>query len=123
MFEDEVSIGFLDYRPIARGHVLLVPRRHCDTLLDLPPEDSGPMLANAQALIRALEKGLGADGAFLAVNVKVSQNVPHLHFHLVPRWNKDGLFARPFLWMRRPQGQNAMRETQSAIRSALAGPS
>lgn len=119
VFEDELSIAFLDHRPIARGHCLLIPRRHCDTLLDLNPTEAGPLLQNAQRLIRALEAGLKADGAFLAINVKVSQSVPHLHLHLVPRWQKDGLFARPFLWMRKPQPQESQREIQAALRSAL----
>ncbi len=119
VFEDDISVAFLDYRPLARGHCLLVPRRHCDSLLDLPAEAAGPILQNAQILVRALEKGLKADGAFLAINVKVSQSVPHLHFHLVPRWNKDGLFARPFLWMRKPQSQASLGEVQAAIRAAL----
>lgn len=121
VFEDELSLGFLDFRPISRGHCLLVPRQHCDTLLDLPADHAGPLLQSAQTLILGLERGLDADGAFLAVNVKVSQSVPHLHLHLVPRWNKDGLFARPFLWLRKPQGQAAMRETQAAIQAGLAG--
>jgi len=123
VFEDEISVAFLDHRPLARGHCLLIPRRHHDTLLELPAGQAGPLLQNVQLLMRALERGLSAHGAFLAVNVRISQSVPHLHFHVIPRWRKDGLFSRPFFWFRRPRSAQAMQETQAAIRAALAEPS
>ena len=95
--EPEV-VAFLDIRPLFPGHVLLVPRPHLETLTDLPPDQLGPYLAAAQRLAAAMESVLGAAGSFVAINNKVSQSVPHLHTHVVPRRPKDGL--RGFFWPR-----------------------
>jgi histidine triad (HIT) family protein len=96
--QDEGSIAFLDHRPLFAGHVLLIPRSHIETLADLPPEQVDPFFRKAQALSRAMENALGADGSFVAVNNRVSQSVPHLHVHVVPRRRKDGL--KGFFWPR-----------------------
>jgi histidine triad (HIT) family protein len=96
--QDEHSVAFLDYRPLFAGHVLLIPRRHFETLADLPPEQVAHFFQNAQALSRAMEEALGADGSFVAINNRVSQSVPHLHVHVVPRRRKDGL--KGFFWPR-----------------------
>jgi histidine triad (HIT) family protein len=98
LFEDAASLGFLDARPVFAGHVLLVPRVHVETFTDLPVELIAPLFAGAQRLAGAVEKALGADGAFVAINNKVSQSVPHLHIHIIPRTKKDGL--RGFFWPR-----------------------
>src|SRR4029450_1722817 len=95
---DDLTLAFLDVRPLFPGHTLLVPRRHHETLADLPPDDVGPYFARAQRLARAMEDGLGAAGSFVAINNRVSQSVPHLHTHVVPRNRKDGL--RGFFWPR-----------------------
>lgn len=92
-------VAFLDNRPVFKGHVLLVPRVHVDTLLELPDDLRDPFFAAVQRLARAMEKGLGAQGSFVAVNNRVSQSVPHLHTHVIPRTKGDGL--RGFLWPRR----------------------
>lgn len=119
IYEDEVAVGFLDHRPVFPGHVLLVPREHHETLADLPRARLEPLFHAAQILARALEAGLGADGSFVAMNNRVSQSVPHLHVHLVPRRRKDGL--RGFFWPRFPyQSPQAMAEVQQALIAAVA---
>ena len=93
VLEDQHSIAFLDHRPLFPGHCLLIPRQHFETLADLPPALAGPFFLNAQALSRAVEHGMEAEGSFVAINNRVSQSVPHLHVHIVPRRKKDGLRA------------------------------
>lgn len=97
-FADDVALGFLDIRPLFPGHVLLVPRTHVETLTDLPVDDVGPLFARAQVVAAAVEGALGAQGTFVAMNNRVSQSVPHLHVHVVPRTKGDGL--RGFFWPR-----------------------
>jgi histidine triad (HIT) family protein len=91
-------VAFLDRRPVFKGHVLLVPRQHVDTLLDLPVELHATLLGAAQRLAAAVVESLGAQGSFVAMNNVVSQSVPHLHVHVVPRTRGDGL--RGFFWPR-----------------------
>jgi histidine triad (HIT) family protein len=91
-------VGFLDARPVFKGHVLLVPRDHVVTLPDLPAHLRDGFLEAAQRLASAMVDGLGAQGSFLAVNNVVSQSVAHLHMHVVPRTKGDGL--RGFFWPR-----------------------
>jgi len=118
VLDDSVSVAFLDRRPLFPGHVLLVPRRHTETLADLPPELVGPLFVNARLLSAAVEAGLGADGSLVAINNRVSQSVPHLHIHIVPRRRKDGL--RGFFWPRRTYKDEAeMLAVRDAIRAAL----
>jgi histidine triad (HIT) family protein len=120
VFEDEESVAFLDHRPLMPGHVLLVPRQHYPTFADLPRTEVGPLFVTAQRLSVAVENGLKADGAFVAINIKISQSVPHLHVHVVPRRKGDGLFGKTFQWIRRPYPSESMIvETQRAIRAAL----
>jgi histidine triad (HIT) family protein len=98
VYEDENTIAFLDHRPLFPGHVLLAPREHFETLGDLPPTKVGPLFQNVQLLSRAIESALEAEGTFVAMNNRVSQSVPHLHVHIVPRRRKDGL--KGFFWPR-----------------------
>ena len=91
-------VAFLDHRPVFKGHVLLVPRMHVPTLPDLPAALRDPFLEAGQRLARAMVEGLGAQGSFVAMNNTVSQSVPHLHLHVVPRTKGDGL--RGFFWPR-----------------------
>ena len=97
-FSDDVAVGFLDTRPLFHGHVLLVPRAHVETLTDLAPDSVGPLFERAQRLAAAAVEALGAQGSFVAMNNRVSQSVPHLHVHVVPRTKGDGL--RGFFWPR-----------------------
>jgi len=98
VYEDEDTLAFLDHRPLFPGHTLLVPRKHFETLGDLPATQVGPLFKNAQLLSRAIELAMEAEGNFVAMNNRVSQSVPHLHVHIVPRRRKDGL--KGFFWPR-----------------------
>ena len=114
------GIAFLDRRPLLPGHVLLVPRVHVATLPALPVADVGPLFALARRLTRALPLATGGEGAFVAINNVVSQSVPHLHVHVVPRRHDDRLFSRNLAWTRRPyRDASAMRQIAAAIRTAL----
>ena len=118
VFEDGHAVAFLDRRPLFPGHVLLVPRAHHETLADLPDALIEPLFRDVRLLARAVESAMGAEGSFVAINNRVSQSVPHLHVHVVPRRRKDGL--RGFFWPRNPYENEAhLREVQEKVRSAL----
>jgi histidine triad (HIT) family protein len=118
---EPAGVAFLDRRPLLPGHVLVVPRRHVATLPELPPDEVGPLFMLVQRLTRAVPEATGADGAFVAINNVVSQSVPHLHVHVVPRRHGDRLFSRNLAWTRHPYRDDAEREAMAeAIRDALA---
>jgi histidine triad (HIT) family protein len=109
---------FLDHRPVFPGHTLLIPKEHFETLADLPPALIQPFFANAQLLAQAIELALEAEGTFVAINNKVSQSVPHLHVHIVPRRRKDGL--RGFFWPRQAyKDADEMEKIRKNISDAL----
>ena len=117
VYSDDASVGFLDLRPVFPGHVLLVPRDHHETLTDLPPALVAPLFDAARRLAGAVEAALDAHGTVVAMNNRVSQSVPHLHVHVVPRRRKDGL--RGFFWPRqRYAGDQEMEEVAARIRTA-----
>ena len=112
---------FLDYRPVFPGHCLVIPKQHYETLPDLPPALLAPLFTEVQRVALAVETALGAEGSFVAVNNKVSQSVPHLHVHVVPRRRKDGL--KGFFWPRQSYRDEAhMVEVRDLLRSALRNP-
>jgi histidine triad (HIT) family protein len=118
VFEDDHCLAFLDHRPVFPGHTLLVPKEHYETLTDLPAQMIESLFTTAQNLARAVEKGMEAHGTFVAMNNRVSQSVPHLHVHVVPRRRKDGL--RGFFWPRYPYKSDEEADlVQAAIRAAL----
>ncbi len=118
VWQDDDLVAFLDIRPLFKGHTLLAPRAHVDTLLDLPDALRDPFLAAAQRLAGAMVTGLGAQGSFVAMNNVVSQSVPHLHCHVVPRTKGDGL--RGFFWPRTKYADADDRATWAArIAAAL----
>ncbi len=127
VLEGEATLGFLDIRPLFIGHTLLIPRQHYATLPDLPSDLLAPMMADAQLLARAMVEGLDAEGSFVAINNRVSQSVPHLHIHVVPRNAKDGL--RGFFWPRTQYEdaahtlatQQRLRATVDALRDRADG--
>jgi histidine triad (HIT) family protein len=122
VFEDSLSLAFLDNRPLFPGHTLLIPKHHYETLGNLPAGLAGAFFVNVQLLARAVETGMHAEGSFVAINNRVSQSVPHLHVHIVPRRKKDGL--RGFFWPRRPYKDDAeTQQAQAAIQKALVGSS
>ena len=96
--ESELTLAFLDHRPVFPGHTLLIPRRHVETLPELPDDLLGPLFTDARRIAAAMEGGFGAHGTFVAMNNRISQSVPHFHVHVVPRHRKDGL--RGFFWPR-----------------------
>ena len=119
VYEDALTVAFLDHRPLFPGHALVVPRAHVETLLDLPPAAVAPLFAGVQVLARAVERGLGAAGSFVAVNNRVSQSVPHLHVHVVPRRPKDGL--KGFFWPRgRYRDEAEAADIAARLRAAVA---
>jgi histidine triad (HIT) family protein len=120
VYEDDRTLAFLDHRPLLPGHVLVVPKVHYETLGDLPTAEVGPYFLVVQRIARAVEAGMHAQGSFVAANIRISQSVPHLHVHVVPRTRGDGLFSRNFVWMRRPYpNEAAIEAAQQAIRTAL----
>jgi histidine triad (HIT) family protein len=119
VFEDDVTLAFLDHRPLFPGHCLLVPKTHYATLLDLPTALLTPLMANTQLLARAVERGLEAHGSFVAINNRISQSVPHLHIHVVPRRRKDGL--KGFFWPRQPyKDEESIVAVQRTLQQAIA---
>jgi len=118
VYEDAVAVGFLDHRPVFLGHTLVAPRTHLEVLADVPADLIAPFFTAVQRVARAVEAGMNADGTFVAINNKVSQSVPHLHAHVVPRRRKDGL--RGFFWPRTKYRDEAqMVDVADLIRNAL----
>jgi histidine triad (HIT) family protein len=118
VFEDGLTLAFLDKRPLFPGHCLLIPKSHYETLIDLPASLVGPLFQHAQLLARAMEQGLQAEGTFVAINNRISQSVPHVHIHIVPRHKKDGL--KGFFWPRQHcQDEAAILSIQNTLRTTI----
>jgi histidine triad (HIT) family protein len=118
VLDEADSLAFLDRRPLFKGHTLLVPRDHVEVLADLPADAVGPFFSHAQRLAQAMEQVLGAAGSFVALNNRISQSVPHLHVHVVPRNPKDGL--RGFFWPRtRYDSDDEMGDYARRLRAGL----
>ncbi|SNB46581.1 HIT family protein [Geobacter sp. DSM 9736] len=118
VFEDDLCIAFLDRRPLFPGHLLLIPRLHVVTLVELPNPLVAPLFTAARMLAAAVEDATGAEGIFVAINNRVSQSVPHLHIHIVPRRRKDGL--RGFFWPRTTYGEETEAlDMQKRIQAAV----
>lgn len=118
VLDDEVALAFLDVRPLFHGHVLVVPRPHVEVLTDLPVADVGPFFERVQRLARAVRDACGAQGSFVAMNNTVSQSVPHLHVHVVPRTKGDGL--KGFFWPRtRYASEDEAAEVAARIAAAV----
>ena len=119
VLDEDVALGFLDIRPLFPGHVLLVPRKHVEVLPDLPADQVGPLFERAQRIAAAVVEVLGAQGSFVAMNNTVSQSVPHLHVHVVPRTKGDGL--RGFFWPRtKYESEEHAADVAARLRTALA---
>ena len=117
LWRDELLVGFLDHRPVFKGHVLICPTLHVETLLELPDPLMQPLLATAQAIAGAMGPAFGAEGTFVAMNNVVSQSVPHLHVHVVPRSKGDGL--RGFFWPRTRYAEGEEADYAARLRTAL----
>jgi len=119
VYEDQHSLAFLDIDPLFPGHTLLIPKTHAQTLTDIPLPEVAPLFEAAHKLTRAIETAMQAEGSFLGINNRISQSVPHLHIHIVPRRKKDGL--KGFFWPRRKyENDTHLAETAAKIRQALA---
>lgn len=117
VLEEEHVVGFLDVRPVFKGHVLLVPRQHIVTLADLPEDLMVPLFDATKRVGNAITSGLGAQGTFVAMNNVVSQSVAHLHVHVVPRTKGDGL--RGFFWPRTTYADGEADQYATTIRSTM----
>jgi histidine triad (HIT) family protein len=118
IFVDDITLAFLDKRPLFPGHCLLIPKSHYETLIDLPASLIAPLFQKAQLLAHAMEQGLQAEGTFVAINNRISQSVPHLHIHIVPRHTKDGL--KGFFWPRQHyQDEATILSIQSTFKSTV----
>lgn len=121
VWRDDAVVAFLDTRPLFVGHTLVVPLDHVETLTDLPADAVGPFFARVQALTAAVRDAIGAQGTFVAMNNTVSQSVPHLHVHVVPRTKGDGL--RGFFWPRTTyRDDDEATSTAAAIAARLTPP-
>jgi histidine triad (HIT) family protein len=119
VFEDDITLAFLDKRPLFPGHCLLIPKSHYETLIDLPASLIAPLFQNVQLLSHAMEQGLQAEGTFVAINNRISQSVPHIHIHIVPRHKKDGL--KGFFWPRQHYPDEAIiLSIQNTLRTTIA---
>ncbi len=116
VLSNDLVVAFLDTRPLFPGHCLLTPRRHVETLMDVPAEELGALFTSVQRLARAVEAGMGADGVFIAINNRVSQSVSHMHVHVVPRRTRDGL--RGFFW---PRQRYDSEESMAAVAASIRG--
>ncbi len=117
VMSDDVAVAFLDIKPLFVGHTLVVPREHHVTLADLPVSDVGPLFERVRTMTRVVGETLEAPGTFVAMNNIVSQSVPHLHVHVVPRRPRDGL--RGFFWPRTSYDDDAhMQSTARALADA-----
>ena len=121
VFEDDACLAFLDTKPIFFGHVLVVPKKHVVTLPELATDQVGPLFARVQLLAAAVPAAMEAEGSFVAMNNIVSQSVPHLHVHVVPRKKGDGL--KGFFWPRRKYDDDAhAKEVARTIAARISGP-
>ena len=120
VWRDDAVIAFLDRAPLMAGHVLVAPRAHVPTLDDLPADLVAPVFDAVRRVSIALQRGLGADGSFAAVNTRVSQSVPHLHVHVVPRRQKDGFFSPRVMWRRHAYASDdEARDVAAKVRAAM----
>jgi histidine triad (HIT) family protein len=121
VYRDEHVVAFLDHAPVFPGHTLVVPARHYDTLEELPESEVAPLFLLSRRLSVAFRTALGADGSFVAVNTRISQSVPHVHVHVVPRRKGDGLFSPgKGMWVRRRYAAGEAARIAETLRSALA---
>lgn len=120
VYEDALTLAFLDHAPLFIGHVLLIPRAHVRTIFEADDATLTALALASRRLAIAVTKAMGADGCFVAQNNVVSQSVPHLHTHVIPRRKGDGLFSPRVIWKRVRYRDAAHRaETAASIRAAL----
>jgi histidine triad (HIT) family protein len=122
IYAGERVVAFLDRAPLAAGHTLVIPREHVETVEDVPPELLAPFFEVVQRISRAFGPALGAEGSLVAINTRISQSVPHVHAHVVPRRKGDRLFspgAGPMLWIRHSYKDGEADAVAAKLRAAL----
>ena len=118
VYEDQYTLTFLDRRPLFPGHCLLIPKKHYQTFTELPDYLVRPLFINSRMLCKAVKEALSAEGSFMAINNNVSQSIPHLHIHIVPRTKGDGL--KGFFWPRHPyEDEEHMQNTQKILQRTI----
>lgn len=123
VYRDDHVVAFLDHAPVFPGHTLIVPARHYPTIEDMPESEIAPLFLLARRLSIAFRTALGADGSFIAVNTRISQSVPHVHVHVVPRRKGDALFSPGHgMWMRRRYADGEAEKVAARLRAALESP-
>jgi histidine triad (HIT) family protein len=118
--QDDRTIAFLDHAPLIKGHVLVMPREHVETLDDMPADLIEPVFALVQRVSRAFPRVLGSDGSYTGINTRVSQSVPHMHVHVVPRREGDGLFRAGLVWVRKRYSEGEAAQLATRLREAIA---
>ena len=122
VYTDDSVVALLDRAPLVPGHTLVIPRRHIETIEDLPADLLAPFFGVVQKLSRAFGPALGAEGSLVAINTRISQSVPHIHAHVVPRRKGDRLFSPstgPMLWIRRSYGEGEAEDVAAKLRAGL----
>ena len=121
VYRDDDVVAFLDHAPVVPGHTLIVPATHYETIDDLPDDALAPLFVVVRRISIAQQKALGAEGTLMLSNTRISQSVPHVHVHVVPRRNGDKFFTpgRPF-WMRQKYADGQAEEIAEKLRYALA---
>ena len=117
---DEQIVAFLDRAPLIKGHVLVIPRAHVDTFDELPDDLIAPLFRVVQRVSRSFARAVAADGSYTAMNTRVSQSVPHVHVHVVPRRTGDGLFRAGLVWVRKRYADGEAAQLATRLREAIA---
>jgi len=117
VYSDEYFVAFLDYKPLFKGHTLLVPKKHFRDIYDMDDLTLQRMMKTVNLISMAVERATMSDGTFIAINNKVSQSVPHVHVHIIPRKHKDGL--KGFFWPRQSYAENEEKVYASKIRTQI----
>jgi len=120
VYEDAACVGFLDHSPLAIGHVLLIPRAHVETFDELPDDLIAPLFRVVQRVSRSFARAVAAEGSYTAMNTRVSQSVPHVHVHVVPRRTGDGLFRAGLVWVRKRYADGEAAQLATRLREAIA---
>jgi histidine triad (HIT) family protein len=120
VYQDERVIAFLDHAPLLKGHVLVATREHVETLDEIPPALVEPLFTVVQRVSRAFPRVLGSDGSYTGINTRVSQSVPHVHVHVVPRTRGDGLFRAGMIWMRKRYAEGEAAQLAARLTEAIA---
>ena len=122
MYRDDHAVAFLDHAPVLKGHTLVVTSRHYDTIEDVPTTELEPLMTVVQRVSKAMGAALGAEGSLVLTNTRISQSVPHVHIHVVPRRQGDKLFSPGrTLWMRQRYAGGEAAEIASKLHAALTG--